>query len=192
MFQEKTMIFTRTRAALAAFIAAATAFSSAAAFDRETLVGDKPLSSFKSVYIAPVSLSLDESRDARPVRDKDAAGRASDFHDELVDEFSEAFDIAGAPGAGVLTVEATLTKLVSTRPTMADYDDQPSLAFESVYAGGAAFSATLSEDGETLAEIGDQYTSTLGDGTPKIATWQDADRAFSQWSRQLVDFVEKN
>ncbi|MEQ8177147.1 MAG: DUF3313 family protein [Amphiplicatus sp.] len=186
------MALMRACAAVAAFIGAAAAMSPAAAFDRENVIGGKQLSSFASVYIAPVALSLEQGRDERPVREKDAARRASDFHDDLVDEFSGAFEIADAPGAGVLTIEATLTKLVATRPTLADFSEQPGLGFESVYAGGAAFSATLSEDGETLAEVGDRHTSSLGDGSPKIATWQDADRAFSQWARQLVDFVEKN
>ncbi len=186
------MALMRACAALAALIAAVAASSSAAAFDRESVTGDKALSSFKSVYIAPVALALEQGRDERPVRDKDAAARAEAFHEDLIDAFDGAFDMASAPAAGVLTIEATLTKLIATRPTMADFTDQPGLGFESVYAGGAAFSATLSEDGETLAEIGDRYASTLGDGAPKIATWQDADRAFSQWARQLVGFVEEN
>lgn len=186
------MTLMRACAALAAFIAAAAAISSAAAFDRESVTGGKQLSSFKSVYIAPVALSLEQGRDERPVRDKDAAARAAEFHDDLIDEFSGAFDIADAPGEGVLTIEATLTELVSTRPTMADFSEEPGLGFESVYAGGAAFSATLSENGEALAEIGDRYTSSFGDGSPKVGTWQDADRAFSRWARQLVDFVENN
>ncbi|MEQ8935311.1 MAG: DUF3313 family protein [Amphiplicatus sp.] len=186
------MALMRVYAAVAALIVSAGAISTADAFDRENVIGGKKLSSFASVYIAPVALNLDQGRDERPIRDKDAARRANDFHDDLVDEFSDAFDIADMPGAGVLTIEATLTKLVATRPTLADFSEQPGLGFESVYAGGAAFSATLSEAGETLAEIGDRHTSNLGDGAPKIATWQDADRAFSLWSRQLVDFVQEN
>ncbi|MEE2690931.1 MAG: DUF3313 family protein [Pseudomonadota bacterium] len=181
----------RSRLAVAAFAILAIT-TTASAFDRESLTGEKALSSFSSVYIAPVAVSLEQDRDDRPVRDKDAAERADLFREALIDRFEKRFDIADAPGDDVLTVEATLTRLEATRPTLADYSKQPGLAFESVYAGGAAFTATLSENGAPLAEISDRYTSSLGDHSPKIATWQDVDRAFSNWARQLVDFVEEN
>lgn len=182
----------------AALVSAGAAF--AGPFDSENLVTDGKLSSYESVYIAPVKVDLDlrvvrydrSGYGDRPVDADDASRKAADFYDELVDAFSESYSLASAPGPGVLTLEATLTKLQSSRPTLADYAREPSLSFHSVYAGGGSMTAVFSEDGEVLAELGDQFDSYLGDGRVRAAIWHDADRAFSQWARKLVTYTQKN
>ena len=60
-----------------------------------------------------------------------------------------------------------------------------------MYAGGAALNVRLSRDGSDVAVLQDRYTGTFGDGTPRIGIWQDTDRAFTQWSRQLPRWVEQ-
>ena len=97
--------------------------------------------------------------------------------------------VVDAPGPGVLVVETTLTRLESSRPTMADYQREPGLGFESVYAGGAALSVRLSRDGSEVASLSDRYVGSFSDGTPRIGIWQDTDRAFTRWSRQLPSWV---
>lgn len=169
-------------------------------FDSENLLTDRQLSSYESVYIAPVKVELDHhvvrydrsGYGDRPVDPDDANRKAADFHDELVDAFSESYSLAPAPGPGVLTLEATLTKLQSSRPTPADYDRETSLSFESVYAGGGSMTAVFSEDGEVLAELGDEFNSYLSDGRVRAGIWQDVDRAFSQWAKKLVKYTQKN
>lgn len=169
------------------------------AFDSKSVSPAAKLSSFESVYIAPVGVALEEARPSpaysggeRPVSDNDAARKAADFHDELVDEFSDALSIAPGPGAGILTVEATITRLEANRPTIADLREQPGLSMESRYAGGAAVTVVFSEAGAPLAEVSDSYTETLDNHRIQAGIWSDADRAFSSWARRLVDFVEKN
>lgn len=187
----------------AGVFAAAVAFAGAAfagPFDSENLVTDRQLSTYESVYIAPVKVNLDHhvvrydrsGYGDRPVDPDDANQKAADFYNELVDAFSESYSLASAPGPGVLTLEATLTKLQSSRPTPADYDREPSLSFQSVYAGGGSMTAVFSEDGEVLAEIADQFDSYLSDGRVRAAVWHDADRAFSQWARKLAKFTQNN
>jgi len=183
---------------------AAAMFSAGAAlagsFDSETLTEGRKLSSFDSVYIAPVQANLDlnvvrfdrSGYGDRAVRDEDAARKAADFYDELVEEFGESFSLADAPGSGVLTVQATLTKLESSRPTLADYNRDTSVSFRSVYAGGAAMTAVFSEDGATLAEVSDEFISNLNDGRTRAGLWQDADRAFEQWAHKLAKFAKED
>lgn len=173
--------------------------ASAGGFDGETIQTDKKLASFQSVHVADVRLTLEPASsyrrngsDPRPVDDNDAQAKAGDFREELIDALDGAFTIASAPGAGVLTVEATLTKLEATRPTMGDYAQQPGLGFDSVYAGGAAMRIAFSEAGAPLGEVSDAYEATLSDGRPRIGVWEDADRAFSSWARRLVKFVGEN
>lgn len=183
-----------------ALLAAAAGFAptGAGAFDTAAVTADKPLSSFDRVYIAPVNVALDLRRansrygGDRPVSDKVAAEKARDFQEDLTDAFGNSFALAPEPGPGVLTVEASLTWLQSTRPTADDLSDRPGLSLASVYAGGAAMSVVLSEAGAPLAELSDRYVSTFSDGTLHIGVWQDADRAFSRWARQLVSFIEEN
>jgi hypothetical protein len=40
-----------------------------------------------------------------------------------------------------------------------------------------------------VAVLKDRYVGTFSDGTPRVGIWQDADRAFSSWSRQLPTFI---
>lgn len=189
------------RAAFAAFGAAAgLAMTAAAAFDTAYVSSERPLGAYEQVYVAPVSVELDHDvrryrvggSGDRPVEERDAALRAEDFHAALTDAFGRSFALAGAPGPGVLTVEARLIKLESSRPTMADYRQTPGLSARSVYAGGAEMHVTISEDGVLLAEIGDAWRGSLDDGRYRIGLWDDARRAFGSWARRLARFVEQN
>lgn len=182
-------MFRQVFAVLAGFVLAA---SPARAFDVEVVTGAKPLSAFRAVYIAPVALALADDRRARPVDERDALDIAADFAERLEAAFDDDFEIAPAPGPGVLSIEATLTTLAASRPTPADLRAEPSLSSDSVYAGGAAFRAVLSEDGAILAEVADAVVGDLGDGFPRVGVWQEADRAVARWSRALVRFVEEN
>lgn len=186
----------RAGAALALSLAFAAPVS---AFDSKSISSSAKLSSFESVYIAPVGIALEEPRPSprslsgeRPVSEKDAALKAEDFHEDLVDEFGDAFTLASGPGAGVLTIEATLTRLEASRPTIADLREQPGLSMESRYAGGASVAVAFSENGAPLGEVSDSYTETLDNHRFQAGVWEDTDRAFSSWARRLVDFVQKN
>jgi hypothetical protein len=169
----------------------------ALAFDQAQVMQPAALSNVQSVHIAPVALELpaatrrgDRRGDApRPVAASDAETKAGDLTAALRRAFAKNFTVVDAPGPGVLVIEATLTRLEASRPTMADYHREPGLGFESVYAGGAAMDVRLSRDGSDVAVLKDRYVGSFGDGTPRIGVWQDADRAFSRWSRQLPAWV---
>lgn len=169
------------------------------AFDSKNISSTTTLSSFESVYIAPVAVALEEPGPRpgylggeRAVSDKDAARKAADFQEDLSDEFGDSFKLASGPGSGVLTIAATLTRLEASRPTIEDLREQPGLSMQSRYAGGGAVTVVFSEAGATLAEVSDSYTETLDNHRFQAGIWEDTDRAFSGWARQLVDFVEKN
>lgn len=182
----------------AAILSATTAF--AGAFDSENRISDKQLSSFDSIYIAPVETDLDLNVVAfdrsgygdRPVSADDAAARAAEFYDKLVDAFGKSFSLASAPGPGVLTLETTLTKLESTRPTLADYSRDTSLSSRTVYSGGAAMTAAFSEDGAPLVELSDSFKGNLNDGHPRSGLWEDAGRAFRYWAKHLAGYAKDN
>ena len=168
-------------------------------FDKASVAQPSALSGVTSVYVAPAALALPEPSSRfdrrgdqpRGVTPSDAQAKADELTAALRRGFDKDFDLADAPGPGVLVVEPTLVRLESSRPTMADYQREPGLSFESAYAGGAAVRVTLSRDGNEVGQIEDRYTGNFGDGTPRIGIWQDADRAFSMWSRQLPAFVEQ-
>lgn len=200
---EKVMSFIRTGAAaiasLIAFFALPTAVT-AASFDSVAIATDRALASFDTVYIAPVKadLNLDvrkfdrSGQGDRPINDRDIADQAEDLQEELERAFSTAFSLAEAPGPGILTIEATLTDLASTRPTMADYARPGYIDQRSIYAGGAEATFVFSEDGQTLTTIGDRQFGSFGDHRPRIGVWDDANWTFGSWSRRLVKFVKNN
>jgi len=188
---------------MAAALCSMSAFSVAIAgpFDKIETVSETPLASFQKVYIAPVKVELDESnlrrsvRDLsgdRPVSETDRARKAQDSYEKITRAFGKKFEIVDAPGEGVLTVETTIKKLVSTRPTLADFREIPSLSFDSLYAGGGAFDIRLSQNDTPLVDISDNYTTNFNDGLPRITTWQDYDRASSRIARKLVRYVRKS
>lgn len=184
-----------------AVIALALAFSagSAQGFDKAAVPQPAALAGVEAVYVAPVALDLPEAGNRydrrgdkpRAVLPRDAEAQAERLHAALRRGFDRDFTLADAPGAGVLVVEATLIGLASSRPTMADLQREPGISFESVYAGGASLRVRMHRDGRDVAMIEDQYVGTFADGQPRIGIWQDADRAYSMWSRQLPSFVEQ-
>lgn len=179
-------------AALPALLAALPA----SAFQQVEVRLPAALAQVQQVYIAPATLELPEARrfdrrgdGPRPVLERDAEARAADLVAALRRGFDRGFTVVDAPGPGVLVVQPTLTRLESSRPTMADYQREPGLGFESVYAGGAAVRFRLERDGQEVAVLEDRYMGSFSDGTPRVGIWQDADRAFSQWARRLPAWV---
>lgn len=162
----------------------------ALAFDRASVVSGARLSNYQSVYVAPVRVSLERSD--RPVSPRDAQIKAADLREEIIDAFQRSHAIKTGPGSDVLTISATLTKLVANMPTAADYSDHPSLSPHSIYAGGAGFEASLSSPAGDLALVADEYVGLLDGVAPPVTTWQDADPAFFSWARRLQSFVEEN
>lgn len=176
--------------------------ATASPFDTLTVAEtDASLASYQEVYLAPVKVSLspDTRRNVRdissprPVTENDQATRARKLHKSLTRAFGRHFTIVDTPGVNVLTIETTLTRLESTRPTLGDARTNPQIDFgSSIYAGGAEFEVRLA-NGETLiAEISDNYQTRLNDGRPRIGTWQDADRANRSFSTKLARYVSRN
>lgn len=169
----------------------------ALAFDQAQVMQPAALANVQSVHVAPVKVELPapagrfDTRGAgpRPVTPRDAQAKADDLAAALRRGFGKEFTLVDAPAPGVLVVEATLTRLEASRPTMADYHREPGLGFESVYAGGAAVTVRLSRDGQEVALVQDRHVGSFVDGQPRIGVWQDTDRAFSMWSRQLPNWV---
>ncbi|MEO9968640.1 MAG: DUF3313 family protein [Hyphomonadaceae bacterium] len=189
-----------------AFTAATTmvaAAAQAAPFDAIDRATDAPLYSYEKVYIAPVETDFSEHpvrrstrdlRGFRPISERDQARKASDFAEELQSAFGKKYLLVDAPGDGILTIEATLTKLVSTRPTIADARSRTGLSFSSLYVGGADYQINLIEGSTLLTRIEEKQSnnSNLNDGLPRVGIWADADRSFDRFARQLARYVENN
>ena len=197
----KTQTVRGITVAFAASLFASSLTATAAPFDTIETQAATPLAGFEKVYIAPVSVELPERtrrnfRDNvndRPVRESDQVRKAEDAHKDLVRAFERKnFAVVDAPGADVLTVETTITSLRSSRPTLADYDVQVGLDFNSVYAGGADFDIRLSQEDTVLVEIEEDFRTRLDDGRPRVGIWQDVDRATQRVATRLAKYVTKN
>lgn len=172
--------------------------TSAAAFDRVALADPAALQGLRQVHVAETQLALPEPAhrfalrggEPRPVRASDATARAEALTRALRRGLGDAFELVEAPGPGVLVVRPRLDALASSRPTLADHARQPGLSFQSVYAGGASIHITLERDGREVGQLTDRYTGSLADGMPRVGVWQDSDRAFSRWSRQLPELLQ--
>ncbi len=183
----------------------------AAPFDNVAITGTKTksFSSYDAVYIAPIQLSLPQNgektlrrtrlglstnagRRFRPISDRDRDRKANDLYGELSAALERNFELADSPGVGILTIKTTLTDLRSTRPTIADYSNQINLSANSLYTGGASIIIVLSEDGSEIANISDKFDTSFNDPRPRVGIWEDADRAFERWGRNLRKYISKN
>lgn len=198
-----THVFSRILVFAGATLALASA-AHAGPFDDVSLTSDTSLATYEKIYIAPVSVDFGDQpirrnirdlRGLRPVTDSDQARRADDLADDLQREFGKRYVLVDAPGEDVLTVETTLTNLVSSRPTIADRRDASvNLDFRSIYAGGADYLVTLREGDQLIGTIEENHThnSSSNDGRVRVGIWQDVDRSFSRFSRQLARYVQQN
>jgi hypothetical protein len=186
-------------AAGAAFALATPA--AAGGFDSVDLSGQKKLSDFKAVYVAPVELALDRrggyrrgGGSARTVDENTAAHKAVDLQRALLEQFVAAkFDLSRGPGPGILTVSATLTKLEPNGRTVDDYKSSPSLSPMSssrVEGEGAAVRIALSENGASLGTVADDYDDTRLAASESV--WAEVDEAFALWASGLVEVVKSN
>lgn len=164
-------------------------------------------SQYDRVYIAPVimDLTFDEQfrqirriqrprRGAtRPMTEAEVERKANDLHKDLVQALGKRLTIVDAPGEGVLTVQATVTRIIPSRPTGAELNQRIGLQLGgSISAGGVDIDAELSENGVSLAQIGEDYKSNLTDGIPRINIWQDADRGYDRFARKLSRYLARN
>jgi len=136
--------------------------ANASPFDQLEMRQTIPLAGFQKVYIAPVQVELANTkvrvttrdiRNPRPVSDRDKDRRAIETHKHMVHAFSKNFEIVDTPTDDALIVEAVITKLTSSRPTIADTRGNVSLNFSSIYAGGADFDVRLKQGTSLLADI---------------------------------------
>jgi len=172
----------------------------AAPFDQIEITETAALTGFQKVYIAPVKVELADlrvrttirdTRSARPVSDRDKAIRAKQTRQHMVRSFSRNFEIVDTPTDDALTVETVITKLTSTRPTIADTRVNVGLSFNSIYAGGADFDVRLKQGTSLLAEISDSYQTQLNDGRPRVGTWQDYSYVSRRFSRKLAKYIQQ-
>lgn len=177
-------------------------------FDELSVVDESiSFSAYESVYVAPVKMDLTFDRKfrvsgptrqlprgaSRPMTDAEIDRNAQELHERLERRLSKNFAIADAPGDGVLTVEATVTRLISTRPTNKEIQLEVGLDLQnSVSAGGADIDVLLSENGEARAELSESFKGRFRDGLPRIHTWQDAEFAYNRLARKLTKYIAKN
>lgn len=186
--------------AIALGLASLTPPAYAAPFDQIEITETTSLAGFQKVYIAPVKVELADTkvrrtirdnRNDRPVSDRDKAHRATETRRHMMRAFGKNFEIVNAPADDVLTIETIITKLASTRPTIADSRVNVGLSFKSIYAGGANFYVRLKQGSAPLAEISDSYQTRLNDGRPRVGTWQDYTYVSQRFSRKLASYIRR-
>ena len=92
------------------------------------------------------------------------------------------------PSASTLTATVPLTDVAPNRPTRHQLNNTPGLDYmRSFSVGGAAIEGeVITADGQTRPVHYDWYSHDIRDARFQ-GTWQDADRAFMRFSRQLAD-----
>ena len=197
------------RASIAAITLGALSAGSAQAqrFDSLTKAEGVTLGEFERVYIAPVSVDLVDSEAAfndgqlnftrsrlepPSISETDQQNNAEELQEDLSRAFGNRFMLVDAPGEGVLTVDATITELIASRPTPDRLRDNPGLDPLSISAGGAAYFIQLKEEDVSLAEITERDKTSLRDRVPRVRIWQDAERSYGNMARKRSRYVSRN
>ncbi len=181
---------------------------SAEPFESIEITSEQVLSSYQKIHIAPVEVTLvdDEPkllaerrrssyvRSQPPVDERDQARKAEDLHKQLTHRFASQFTLVSSPAEDVLTISTKITRMLPSRPTSGQRRrGVGALGFgSSVSAGGVDYAVTMSASGVQFYSITESYRSNLNDGLPRTGVWQDADRSFDRFSRQLLHFVRSN
>jgi hypothetical protein len=118
---------------------------------------------------------------------RDLDKRVEEMVEELTEDFAKAGVTVDDNAATVLRV--TLVDLRPNRPTFSQLSDEPGLSFRSFGVGGAKIEGELiAAGGEKLGTMAYDYFPTLDNyGLNRAAaTWSDADRAISRFSKRAV------
>jgi hypothetical protein len=197
-YREIAMRATKAVFALAAAAALVAGHAVARTLTDRSVTPGVRLADYEAVYVAPVAVELKvdglaaRATGERAVDEADQQRKAGDLRQRLIDRIGASRRIVDAPSEKTLIVETTITRLQSSRPTQADYRRNPTLAFDSVYAGAQEARVQLSVDGAPVGSLRMTYDAALGDGRFRISVWDDADRAFDLWAVDLVDFIARN
>lgn len=97
-------------------------------------------------------------------------------------------DLASNPAYEGARINLVLTDVAPNRPTRQQMNDTPGLDYiRSFSVGGAAIEGeVITADGQVRPVRYDWYSHDIRDSR-YMGTWQDADRAFTRFSRQLAD-----
>ncbi|MEM1102995.1 MAG: DUF3313 family protein [Pseudomonadota bacterium] len=161
-------------------------------------------SDYTSFYVQSVTAEVEanESRQFRPsegfstaISQDEIEQQADRLEAQLERWLSRRIEAADGPGEGVLVIDAVLTELIPTRPTLEGLSQEPTLSLSgSVGVGGAAVRIEISDGAseEVIAQYSDTRTNgNLNDGLPRIGVWSDAERAYSSWARSLARHISK-
>ena len=97
-------------------------------------------------------------------------------------------ELASNPAYDGARINLVLTDVAPNRPTRQQMNDTPGLDYiRSFSVGGAAIEGeVITADGQVRPVQYDWYSHDIRDSR-YMGTWQDADRAFMRFSRQLAD-----
>ena len=97
-------------------------------------------------------------------------------------------ELASNPAYEGARINLVLTDVAPNRPTRQQMNDTPGLDYiRSFSVGGAAIEGeVITADGQVRPVRYDWYSHDIRDSR-YMGTWQDADRAFTRFSRQLAD-----
>lgn len=182
--------------------------ATAAPFDQVEVRSEAQLATYQKVYIAPVTISLEEPdanllsqrrtsqylQSQRPVSADAQARKSDDLYADLTRTFAKDFTLVDEPGPDVLTIAAEITRLIPSRPTAEERKrgvGSPEFA-NSVSPGGVDYNVMFSSGDEAIIEIEEASRSSLSDGYARVNVWHDVDRSFDRFSRQLAKFVKDN
>jgi len=172
-------------------------------FDSAAQSASADFSAYSSVYVEAIGAEVEpnESNTYNPregfsdvLSQTEIDRQGEELRERFEKRIGDKLEIASGRGAGVLVVDATLTELVPSRPTLQGLTQEPQLSLAgSVGVGGASVRIDIvdGDTGEVLAQLEDRnFGIALNDGRPRVGIWADAQFAYRRWSRSLANYLE--
>ncbi len=155
-----------------------------------------------TVYIAPIAVSEDlQTRSThrmrrgfqqkRPVSQSDLTKKAQDLAKSLTREISQSHSVSSGSDHNTLTIRITITDLIASRPTKADYDAEPGLSFQSIYAGGLSAKVCFELQLNNAECFDFDYKGNLQE-VRGGSIWYDADYGIRRLSRKIANTINRS
>lgn len=143
------------------------------------------LGQFTGCFIAPVQVDP-QAADGDDVSSDQLAQLGNDFGAALAKSISQKIAIVSAPGAGIITVNATIMRAVPNKPALNLAPQTQILQRGYGYASVVVRADSL--DGASIMGFADTR-STQRFGADKLSTWGSVEASFTAWADEIAGLL---
>ena len=145
---------------------------------------------YSKFIVDPVVLSLSEKGKERGINQKDLNEQVTFFHQKLVEELEQGYQVVSSPGPGVARVRVAITDIDKTNPLL---NIHPGTKLTGAGLGGAGMEAELvdSVTSRTIAAAIDNQKGSRLSFVAGLKWFGHAQAVMENWAEDLKKFIDQ-